>query len=73
MQIRTGESGNIPSRQERLFMKENYWYFTTREGFNIGPFDSHDHASQGVSNFIDYVSNAEPAVVNRITQTVKAA
>ena len=71
---RKAEQGNIPVRSDRLFTQHNYWYFRTREGMDIGPFDTISEALEGIQSFIDFIDTTEPAVVSRITQYVcKAA
>ncbi len=73
MNNRNGERGAIPSRSERLFSKNGYWYFSTREGLDIGPFDSQDAAAYGVEQFIGYIGQIEPNILKRVTKYVKAA
>jgi hypothetical protein len=31
-------------RTDRYFLSDGKWYFTTREGSNLGPFDTHEDA-----------------------------
>ena len=57
---RSGESGSVPVRHSRIFQKYDYWYYRTREGIEIGPFDTMAEAQQGVTEFIDYVVNQNP-------------
>ncbi|PCK09562.1 MAG: hypothetical protein COA42_03380 [Alteromonadaceae bacterium] len=58
--IRTNdEANNGHLRNNRFFKKADYWYYSTREGFNIGPFDSHSKAESGASEFIDFVMHAD--------------
>lgn len=59
---RRGEQGSLPSRSRRFFQQDNYWYYNTREGVPIGPFDSLSEAETGVSDFIDFVTHAEPSI-----------
>lgn len=65
---RVGEHGDIPNRHGRLLEKDGYWYYTTREGVDIGPFDSAADAEVGVSDFIDFISASEPRVVDVLKQ-----
>ena len=39
---RIGENGPVPMRTDRFFAVNSAWYFATREGASIGPFDSKD-------------------------------
>ena len=57
---RNGENGKVPSRQERFFQQENYWYYTTREGVDIGPFDSREDAVYGAGEFVEFICGVEP-------------
>lgn len=61
--LRAGEQGDIPKRSERFFQKEGYWYYSTREGVDIGPFDSRREAETGAAEFIDFVCAAEPKML----------
>ncbi|WP_188150793.1 DUF6316 family protein [Teredinibacter waterburyi] len=65
---RTGEDGNLPNRSKRFFQKGEYWYYTTREGVDIGPFDTAHEAELGVSDFIDFIIHAEPAVAETLAR-----
>ena len=65
---RTGEHGKVPERNDRFFLRDEYWYYTTREGVDIGPFDTLEDASTGASEFIDYIVDAEPAFSRTLEQ-----
>ncbi|MEO0442839.1 MAG: DUF6316 family protein [Pseudomonadota bacterium] len=70
---RNGEKGLVPIRSDRLFTQNDYWYFRTREGMNIGPFDSITEAVEGVSNFVEFLQTAEPAIVTRLSRYLTKA
>ena len=54
---RQGEdAGSIPFRSSRFFCVGNHWYFTTREGFDSGPYASRDRAHIGLQRFLHVVS-----------------
>lgn len=64
---RTGERGTqSPNRSRRFFEKDEYWYYSTREGVDIGPFDTLGEAEHGVSDFIDFILHAEPKVIETL-------
>lgn len=63
---RTGENGNLPGRSQRYFKKGDYWYYSTREGVDIGPFDSLNEAETGASEFIDFILHADPHVIQTL-------
>jgi len=65
---RAGEQGSVPSRHERCLQKEGYWYYSTREGVDIGPFDNRDDAENGVGEFIDFIQASEPKVSDLLKQ-----
>ena len=60
---RTGEGGISPMRTDRFFSVNSTWYFATREGASIGPFDSKTDAAQGLRDFVDFIALAEPRVL----------
>ncbi|MDZ7826460.1 MAG: DUF6316 family protein [Gammaproteobacteria bacterium] len=37
---------------------EDGWYFSTREGRPMGPFDSREEAEQGLADFIEFIQLA---------------
>ncbi|GAA3569767.1 MULTISPECIES: DUF6316 family protein [Marinobacter] len=55
IQHRTGEEGPVPFRSSRFFCVGSRWYFTTREGFDSGPFASRQRAEQGLERFLNVV------------------
>lgn len=66
---RSGEKGDVPERaSSRLLQKGGYWYYATREGVDIGPFDSRADAELGVCEFIDFIRASEPTVANMLKQ-----
>ncbi len=54
---RPGEQGPIPGRSERIFVKQGYFYYRTREGIDIGPFDSEADAARGVEDFVGFLAD----------------
>ncbi len=65
---RAGEAGSIPNRHDRLLQRAGYWYYTTREGVDIGPFDSCEDAQVGVNEFIEFINSSEPKMVDILKQ-----
>ena len=68
MSNRNGENGAVPERHARFIEKNDYWYYTTREGIDIGPFDNREEAINGVTEFIDYICAADPKVKEALLQ-----
>jgi hypothetical protein len=63
---RNGDAGAPPIRQERFFKRGNYWYFATREGAAIGPYDNLEHAQAGARHYVDLMKDTpETAAVIR--------
>jgi hypothetical protein len=57
---RDGDIGASHQRTDRFFQKQGYWYYSTREGVDIGPFDARDDAEDGCMEFIDFVCGEAP-------------
>ncbi|XOZ33445.1 DUF6316 family protein [Halomonadaceae bacterium KBTZ08] len=45
----------IPFRSSRFFCVGNRWYFTTREGFDSGPYATRERAEAGLRRFLTVV------------------
>lgn len=65
---RHGEAGNNPNRSKRIYKEGEYWYYSTREKVNIGPFDTYSEAEAGVGEFVDFIIHAEPSVVETLAR-----
>ena len=63
---RSGEDGNIPARTDRFFSVQGAWYFATREGAPLGPFDNKQEAERGLDDFIEFLSLAEPGTLSKL-------
>ncbi len=53
---RSGEQGEIPFRSDRFFCVGHKWYFSTREGFDSGPYANKERAESSLERFLDVVS-----------------
>lgn len=70
---RAGEAGRpIPARSERFFAARGSWYFTTREGAPVGPFDDKDEAIKGLDDFVEFMALAEPKTLSRLYAALTA-
>ncbi len=49
---RHDEHGEIPFRSDRFFCVGNKWYFSTREGFDSGPYANKDRAKNSLDRFL---------------------
>ena len=52
-----------PQRSDRYFKLSDYWYFITREGATLGPYDSKNQAQDAVADYIQFVNQATPAML----------
>jgi hypothetical protein len=67
--LQEGESvGLIPGRGERLFNLHHYWFFATREGAAIGPYDSKEQTKQGVQDYIEFADDTDISTMKFFTQ-----
>ena len=55
---RKGETGYPPPSSSRMFNMESVWYFSTREGADIGPFNSRLEASHSRQDFVQFIQLA---------------
>ena len=70
---RNGESGSVPMRTDRFFAVNNAWYFATREGASIGPFQDKGTAQHGLTDFMDFIQLAEPRVLSTFYASLRTA
>ena len=49
---RNNEQGNIPFRSDRFFSVGDKWYFSTREGFDSGPYANKERAKNSLQRFL---------------------
>ncbi len=63
---RAGENGNVPGRSNRFFSVAGEWYFNTREGAPMGPFDDRREEEQGLFDFLEFMALAEPKTLSRL-------
>ncbi len=66
MNNRDGELGNVPLRSDRFFAAQGEWFFSTREGTSIGPFDDKPEAAQGLEDFVEFISLAQPKTLSKL-------
>lgn len=53
----------LPSRGSRFFKLGDSWYFSTREGFSMGPYDSRELAGKGAEDYLAFASRADARVL----------
>lgn len=56
----------------RLYQDEadGGWYFTTREGKAMGPFDTEDEAREGLNDFLEFLRLADLQTLATITRSL---
>lgn len=52
IQVRSGELQRSWIRSERFFQMNGVWFFSTREGIDVGPFDSEAEAKKHERNLV---------------------
>lgn len=60
---RNGELAASPSRSKRVFLAHQHWYFDTREGITVGPFDYRALAENALDNYIAFMHSAPNATI----------
>ena len=53
---RCGENFVLHSRSDRFFRTGTHWFFHTREGFDVGPFDNRNQAQLALVYFMAHNS-----------------
>ena len=67
---------NLPSKQlrsERFFKLHDYWFFATREGAAVGPFDSKYCAEKAVADYVEFAEKADPEALSFFTPGTRYA
>lgn len=68
MRFRASDAQNnvLPMRSDRFFAAQGAWYFSTREGSSIGPFNDKEEAQKGLNDFLEFMNLAEPQTLSRL-------
>lgn len=64
--VRKGEKANSWFRGDRFLQFNGQWYFTIREGRDIGPFNSRGSAERGLALFIEYLIEKRSSIDHAI-------
>ena len=59
VQVRDGEQQKLWYRSARAFQVDGVWFFATREGVDVGPFDSEPEAKKNEHRLISLLLNAK--------------
>lgn len=46
-------------RSTRFEYREGEWFFQTREGMELGPFESHAEASMSLNEYLDFIGSGD--------------
>lgn len=57
MKRETDDNEKVYFRADRFHRSGGYWYFLTREGENVGPFDSRERAEAALANYLGVKAN----------------
>jgi hypothetical protein len=68
---RLGEAGKVPLRADRFFAAQGEWFFSTREGTAMGPFEDKQEAKNGLQDFIEFIDLAEPKTLSRLYEALQ--
>lgn len=73
--LRQDEDGerHAPIRSDRYFKLHNFWFFATREGASVGPFDSKEDATNAVADFIEFAQKADAETLEFFVPDIKYA
>lgn len=70
-QHRQGETAAIPNRSDRFYLLESFWFFATREGAAIGPFETHEEALNGLTDFLEFLVLAAPKTKKQLVKAME--
>lgn len=72
--FRDGESSTAADRTDRYFQNgEGDWFFNTREGFELGPFESILEAHEALGEYLSFIGAADPKTLQQFYESLKAA
>ncbi len=52
----TDRKPKVRFRANRFHRSNGYWYFVTREGINMGPFESKERAESQLTNYLEAIT-----------------
>ncbi|MCC5871372.1 MAG: hypothetical protein JJU22_03150 [Gammaproteobacteria bacterium] len=64
------ETPPLSRRSSRVYEEDGGWFFTTREGKPMGPFESEGEATQGLADFIEFIELAPLDVLASLTTSL---
>ena len=70
---REDEPQEIPNRSGRFYQKDGDWYLQTREGIELGPFESHAEASVCLDDYLEFIGSADRTDLEQFFKIYAAA
>ena len=64
------DSPPLERKSRRVYMEGASWFFSTREGKPMGPFDSEQEAREGLQNFKEFVELAPLETLLSLTEAL---
>lgn len=72
--FRDGENGTRCQRSDRYFQNEQReWFFSTREGFQMGPFESILEAHEALGDYLSFIGAADASTLQKFYQSLTHA
>ena len=73
-QYRFGDETPPADRSERLYQEDGQgpWFFRTREGIPMGPFETAAEAEQALNDFIEFIRLADLQTLSELTRSLGA-
>lgn len=71
--LRKDSTQNYQLRSGRFQFREGEWFLQTREGIELGPFESHAEASTCLNDYLSFVDNASSADLQQFFKIYAAA
>jgi len=68
---RSGEDDQLWFRTDRIFRADGAWYFATREGIDVGPYEHRDDARRDAKSLIRLLAQNPPHDVQAATLTIQ--
>jgi len=63
---RAGEKPRLRFRTDRLFAVSDGWYFTTREGLDVGPYRNREEAQAGAARLLELLRHLPAGPASRM-------
>jgi hypothetical protein len=68
---RSGEAEQLWFRTDRIFRSDGAWYFATREGIDVGPYEHREDARRDAKSLIRLLAQNPPHDVQAATLTIQ--